>query len=204
MISDKSIIKSEEPSDAAENIIFDCVINTILKSGNEQCSPGWLLRSMNVSSTDEERDELYDRLEAADEAIRYLMSFLVKDSDIPLLHLIQKAAPEIDRLYAAIKNFVKSERTLITEIAKSKKGRTAIQNAVEKEFDRHADKFKYVKREHLDISYKLTGTKELRYFYEKILLNVIKDQGMLVKAAQKKIETLRRKEKSSHSKLKID
>lgn len=193
MVSDKNTTKTKRPSkeahiplkDINDVIIFDATINAILERHGEQGAPGWLQRKMNVSSTDEERDELHERLQAADDAIRYLVDFLIKHhSDFPLIDVCKNTKNEIDRLHKAIKKAARKNKISMDRLEEG-----LIKEAVYKEYDDNIQSFKHVKREHLDIVYEFSGGQIKRDFRDSIIRKIIQEMNVNIKQIQKKISS---------------
>lgn len=159
-------------------IIATAVMKRWLKMTNEK---GYLLRE--IPKDELEIYELWQRLQHADEAIQYLVDFIMKHhSDYPLIDVCKNTKDEIDRLYNAIIKAAKKQKQSISVFDQD-----LIEKAVYKEYCDNFQSFKYIKHDHLKINYKFTGGKEKRDFRDAIIRKMMEEMRANVKDMQNKI-----------------
>ncbi|OQA91180.1 MAG: hypothetical protein BWY26_01114 [Elusimicrobia bacterium ADurb.Bin231] len=128
-------------------------------------------------------DDLEDKLARAERVINFLfLNILISNQRIYPLGIINAVAPEIERLYNAIRETQKKRGKKKIESLKKEE----IQNAVLSEYNNNQNEFKHINEEHLKkISYVFTERQARRDFIGPILERYILSKELKSPGAQK-------------------
>jgi hypothetical protein len=119
-------------------------------------------------------DDLADRLERADNIIKYLVMLLIFSGEkIVPLRRIYEAAPEAERLYKAMKREATIKGVSIRGMSEKNRER-----AVREEYEGHKSDFKHLKEEHLRFSYNFQEGQEPRDFFGRMLEKYIESHDV--------------------------